>query len=117
MMYAFYMEVGKLSDEVYDFGARLKMLRQAAKFSQKDIAKRLSVTVGMIHRYENNTALPPVDKLETMAILYRTSLDYLRNLDKRSNIFINDLTAAQQELVKAMVDNLKQELRTYDRSK
>ena len=106
-----------MTNETYDFGARLKKLRQAAKFTQNDVAKRLDVTVGTIRKYENNTSLPPVDKLETMAIMYRTSLDYLRNLDKRSSIFIDDLPIAQQKLIKVIVDNLKQELYTYDRSK
>ena len=116
-MYATTNEVGKLTNEAYDFGARMKKLRKAAKLSQNDVAKRLCVTVGTIRKYENNTSLPPVDKLETMAIMYRTSLDYIRNLDKRSNIYIDDLPIAQQELIKAVVNNLKQELHIYDRRK
>jgi len=117
MMYATRVEARKLNNGAYDFGARLKKLRQAAKYSQNDVAKRLGVTVGTIRKYERNTSLPPVDKLETMAIMFRTSLDYLRNLDKRSSIFIDDLPIAQQELIKAVVNNLKKELQMYDRSK
>ena len=103
--------------EVYDFGLRLKNMRNTAKLTQEDVAKRLGVTVGTIHKYENNTSLPPIDKLETMAIMYRTSLDYLRNLDKRNSIIIDDLPLPQQKLIKAVISNLRQELEVYDRSK
>jgi len=104
--------VTALSDEVYDFGTRLKKFRKAAKLKQIDVANRLDVTVGMVRKYESNTALPPVDKLEAMAIMYRTSLDHLRNLDKRDCIFIDDLPPAQRKLVKSIMETLKYELKT-----
>ncbi len=104
-------------NEVYDFGIRLKNMRKAANLTQEDVAKRLDVTVGTIRKYENNTSVPPVDKLEAMAILYRTSLDYLRNLDKRSSIFIDDLPISQQNLIKSVVSNLRKELEVYDNKK
>ncbi len=92
-------------------------MRQAAKLTQNDVAARLEVTVGTIRKYENNTSLPPVDKLEQMAIMYRTSLDYLRNLDKRCNIFIDDLPARQQKFICSMVNNLKRELKIFEGNK
>ena len=102
-------------DEVYDFGSRLRRLRESLNLTQEEVGKRIGVTKGTINKYENNTTLPPVDKLEAMAILYRTSLDYLRNLDNRSNIIIDDLPIFQQELIRSVVNSLKLELQTYDR--
>jgi len=90
-------------------------LRESANLTQEEVGRRIGVTKGTVNKYENNTALPPVDKLEVMAILYRTSLDYLRNLDKRSCIFIDDLTVSQQHLIKSVVNNLKLELQTYEK--
>ena len=107
----------KLHNEVYDFGLRLKNMRKAVNLTQEDVAKRLDVTVGTIRKYEGNITLPPVEKLELMAIMYRTSLDYLRNLDKRSSIFLDDLSLPQQNLVKAVVNNLRKELEIYDKNK
>jgi transcriptional regulator with XRE-family HTH domain len=103
-----------MSDEVYDFGRWLQKARMAAGLSQADVAKRLGITVGNLQKYEYNTALPPVDKLETMALMYRTSLDYLRNLDKRSCIYLDDLPPKQQDFIKSMVDHLREELKAYD---
>ena len=104
-------------DGAYDFGLRLKSMRKAAKLTQQEVAKRIGVTVGTIRKYESNNTLPPVDKLETMAILYRTSLDYLRNLNKRASIYIDDLPLPQQEFIKSAVDMLKEELKAYDKSR
>jgi len=71
--------------------------------TQGVVAERLDVAVLTVKRYESNEQQPPVEKLEKMALMYRTSLDYLRNLDKRNHIFIDDLPTAQQELIKAVV--------------
>ena len=109
-----------LSDDVFDFGLRLKKLRQEAKLTQRYVARRLGVTTAMIQKYESNNALPPVDKLETMAIIYRVSLDYLRNLDKRNKragIYLDDLPLAQQILIKSVVEELKKELAAYDKNR
>ena len=99
--------------EVYDFGSRLKSLREDANLTQQAVAGKLGVTVGTIKKYENNTLLPPIDKLETMAILYRTSLDHIRNLDNRRCIYIDDLSVAQQDFIMEMVEKLKFELKKY----
>lgn len=93
--------------EVYDFGLRLKSLRKAAKLTLKDVAGRLGVSEGAVVRYENNTLLPPVDKLDLMAVMYRTSIDYMRNLDKRPSVYLGDLTAEQQRIVMTVLDALR----------
>ena len=103
-----------MEHEVYDFGLRLKTLRESVNLTQQIVADKLGVTVGTVKKYESNTLLPPIDKLETMAILYRTSLDHIRNLDNRKCLYIGDLPTAQQEFIMEMVEKLKFELRKYD---
>ena len=106
-----------MEHDVYDFGLRLKTLREKLNFTQSAVADRLGVTVGTVKKYENNTLLPPVDKLETMALMFNTSLDYLRNLDNRHRIYIDDLSTAQQEFIVEMIDRLKEALSKYDSKK
>lgn len=96
-------------EEVYDFGLRLKEFREQLHLSQQEVADRIDVSVSSIKRYEANTQLPPVDKLEKMAILYNTSLDYLRNLTSRKAFYLDGLTPSQQELIIEFVDKLKRE--------
>ena len=54
--------------EVYDFGLRLKELREAKKLSQKDVATRLNVVPSTISGYESNTITPSLEQFTRMAI-------------------------------------------------
>ena len=54
--------------EVYDFGLRLKKLREARQLSQKEAAARLDVGRSTISGYERNIITPSVDQLVRMAV-------------------------------------------------
>lgn len=92
---------------VYDFGLRLKQLRKTAGLTQDQVAVRLHLTRGTISSYENNTICPSVPILEDLALLYRTSTDYMLNLDKRHMISIDGLTREQEHLIRSMIKHLK----------
>ncbi|MCL2396499.1 MAG: helix-turn-helix domain-containing protein [Defluviitaleaceae bacterium] len=95
--------------EVYDFGLRLKKLREERGLTQQVVADRLGVTVWSIINYEKNEQLPPIEKLETMALLYRVSLDYLRNLDKRKAVYIDDLPKTKQKMILDIIETIRNE--------
>lgn len=103
-----------LAKEVFDFGLRLKKMRRAAKYTQKEVAERLEVSRNVIGRYENNILQPPVDSLEIMAVMYNTTLDYLRNFDKGSFIYIGDLPDTHQRLLKDMIVTYKKSFNTQN---
>ncbi|MCI8415299.1 MAG: helix-turn-helix transcriptional regulator [Ruminiclostridium sp.] len=63
--------------EVYDFGLRLRQLREARKISRKAFAKKLGVSKETIYRYESNVQTPSLDRTKQMAIILQTSMDYL----------------------------------------
>ena len=98
-----------MDQEVYDFGLRLKKLRKEHRLTQQEVADKLGVTVWTIKNYEKNEQLPPVDKLETMALMYKTSLDYLRNLDKRKPLYINDLSQSKQNMILGIINVIRNE--------
>ena len=56
---------------------RLKDLRQDNNLLQKDIAKILNTTQQVYSEYELGVRLMPIDKLDKLATLYKTSIDYL----------------------------------------
>ena len=94
--------------EVYDFGLRLKELREAKKLSQKDVADRLSVVPSIISGYENNTITPSLEQAIRLAILYHTSLDYIMGLDNRVCFYLDGLSENQQQTILDVVNRLKQ---------
>lgn len=93
--------------EVYDFGLRLKELREAKKLSQKDVATRLNVVPSTISGYENNTVTPSLEQFVRMALLYNTSLDYMMGLDNRSCFYLDGLSKEQQQAILDVVNRLK----------
>ncbi len=56
---------------------RLKEIREDRDYSQVSIAKLLKVTQAQYSRYEQGINLIPIDKLNTLANFYNTSIDYL----------------------------------------
>lgn len=95
---------------VYDFGLRIKTLRENHNLTQKEIANKLGVTISTVQKYENNTLTPPIEKLEQMALLFNTSLDYLRNLDNRVSFYLDDFTPRQQKIILDFLENIKDQM-------
>lgn len=95
--------------DIYDRGLRLKTLRTKQKLSQKAAGKRLGVQRATVSSYERNVLSPSIEVLEKMAILYRTSVDYILGLDNRPVIYLDDLTESQQETVRTIVETLRRE--------
>ena len=100
--------------EIYDFGLRLKQLREARKLSQEDVAARLHVGRSTISRYERNTITPSLEQLVRMAVLYNTSLDYMMGIDNRTCFYLDDLSKEQQQAILDVVKRIKQEFLNND---
>lgn len=94
---------------VYDFGLRLKELREAKHLSQIDVAKRLDVTRSTISGYERNTIMPRAEQLIKLTILYNTSVDYMLGITNRSYLYLDDLSDSQQQTILDVVERLKKE--------
>lgn len=94
---------------IYDFGMRLRELRDAKGLSQTDVAERLDVTRSTISGYENNIITPSVEQLVKLAVLYNVSLDYMMGMENRSAFYVDDLTESQQKTVLDIVERLKRE--------
>lgn len=95
--------------KIYDFGLRLKELREAKQLSQQEVAERLNVGRSTVSGYERNIITPSVEQLVRMAVLYNTSLDYMMGLDDRACFYLDDLSESQQQTVLDVVIRLKQE--------
>lgn len=84
---------------MFDFGLRLKELRETKKMSQGDLAKKINKSKSVISGYENNVKTPPIDVLVNLALIYNVSLDYLLGIDKKEMIYIDDLSERQKNLI------------------
>lgn len=94
---------------MYDFGLRLKELREAKGLSQIDVGKRLDVTRSTISGYECNNITPSLEQLMRLAVLYNVSLDYMMGFENRSTLYLDDLSESEQQTILDVVDRLKKE--------
>ena len=92
---------------MFDFGLRIRELREKHKLSQEELGRRIGRSKSVISSYENNLKVPPLDILTQLAVLFNVSLDYLVGIDKDKMISIEALTDEQKDLIQATVQELK----------
>lgn len=93
--------------EVYDFGLRLRELRERKHLSQMDLAHRLQLSRSQISAYECNTSYPSAEKLVELAVLLNTSADYLLGIENRPCIYLDEFSPNQQHAIMKIVELLK----------
>ena len=92
---------------VFDFGYRLKELRQKKGLTQAQVAKRLSLSKTAISGYENNIKNPSIEVLTQLSILYGVSADYLLGLENRKMLCVDDLNDQQLEVVSILLEEFR----------
>ena len=88
---------------IFDFGYRLRQLRESKNLSQTQVAKRLGLSKTTISGYENNIKTPSLNVLTKLAVFYGVSADYILGLESRKMLPIDGLTASQEEIMKDLL--------------
>lgn len=98
------------SNTVYDFGFRLRQLRESCGLTRAALAKKIGVSKETIYRYENNTQDPSLERAKDLAVALHTSLDYLVGLEHTYMLRLPPMSEAQQnalkEFLRVFVENL-----------
>ena len=102
--------------DAFDFGLRLKELREKRGLTQADVARRLGLTRVTVSGYECNTTLPSTEQLINLALLYNVSIDYIVGIDKRPCFYLDGLSPYQQQTILDVVDLLKKEYQRENRT-
>ena len=99
---------------MFDFGLRIKELREQHKLSQEQLGRRIDRSKSVISSYENNIKIPPLDILTKIAVIFNVSLDYLVGIDKNEMISIDGLTEQQKILLQTLVFEFKDKGKCVD---
>ena len=83
-------------EQVYDFGIRLRQLREERGLSRTALAEKLGVSKETVYRYENNIQSPSLDRTKQIAVVLRTSIDYLVGLDNQYTLKFPGLSKEQR---------------------
>lgn len=96
--------------EIFDFGLRLRELREKKRLSQQQLADWLGLTRSSISNYENNTQTPPADTLVRLADIYGVSVDYLLGVknDRKRVLVIEGLTPSQEKALEILAEELRE---------
>lgn len=69
----------------------------------------LNSSSAIINGYENNTIIPPVDNFLKLTILYNSSVDYILELDDKTNLFIDELPIIKQNMMLEIFESVRKE--------
>lgn len=89
--------------QVFDFGIRIKELRQSQQLTQAQVAAKIGTTKNTIYRYEANLQEPPLSVLRKMALIYGTSLDYIAGLNNNISIELRNMSQEKEEILRAFI--------------
>ena len=88
---------------MFDFGQRLRELREQRHLSQEAMGKIIGRSKPVISSYENNLKLPTLDVLMNIAALYNVSLDYLVGFEKKEMVSVEGLAESQKEIIHTLL--------------
>ena len=103
--------------EVYDFGERLRRLREKRRFSQVDVADRIGIKAATVSGYERNVTTPSLDILRRLALTFNVSTDYLLGLTDREEIYLDDLLDESKAAAMRLLDDLREIIHTETQKK
>jgi len=84
---------------IYDFGLRMRGLREERGMTQAALAQKLGVSKETIYRYENNLQDPSLERVKQLALILHTSLDYLVGLDDAYTLRLPPMTDEQRNVL------------------
>ena len=96
--------------EIFDFGLRLRELREKKRLSQQQLADWLGLTRSSISNYENYTQTPPADTLVSLADIYGVSVDYLLGVknDRKRVLVIEGLTPSHEKALEILAEEFRE---------
>jgi len=83
-----------------ELGERIYKLRTERNLSQGDLADRLQVSRQSVSKWENNTAVPDLDKLIKMCDIFEISLDEITGREKPKDKPLNKIEEIKSSLTK-----------------
>ena len=89
------------------FGERLKALRLAHNFNQKQLADRLGLKKQTVSNWENDNILPSIETLIRICETFSVSTDYILGLDDRKYIEVSGLSLEIVAHIQQIINDIK----------
>lgn len=89
---------------MYDFGSRLKAIRQQRGYTQKKLAEEIGKSVQAVSSYERNSQVPPIEVMISIADVLNVSLDYLVDRQPFNTYTFHKLNSKQKAILELIQD-------------
>ena len=89
---------------MYDFGSRLKAIRQQRGLTQKKLAEEIGKSVQAVSSYERNSQIPPIEVMISIADVLNVSLDYLVDRQPVNTYSFCNLKSIHKEILDLLQD-------------
>ncbi|MCQ4021701.1 helix-turn-helix domain-containing protein [Ruminococcus sp. zg-924] len=89
----------KGEQRMFDFGLRIRELRENHKLSQDELGRKVGRSKSVISSYENNLKIPPLEIFTNIAVVFNVSLDYLVGIDKEEMVSVEGLSEDEKRII------------------
>lgn len=89
---------------------RLRDMRERLSYSQRDVARRLSVSPSLISGYETGERTPSVEVLLQLSYLYKCSVDFLLGKGREDMVLkipIDKMTPNQIQILTDLINEFQ----------
>ena len=93
--------------DIYDFGLRLKELRESRNLSQNKLAEMLEVDRTTISSYECDRIAPSALIVKKVALHFNVTADYLLGLTDAETISLSGFSEGEKQAITRIVDEIK----------
>lgn len=88
---------------------RIKLLREANKLSQVELADKIGVKKQTISNWENDNILPSIDMLIKVCNFFNVSSDYMLGLDSKTYIEITGLSVEVISHIQQIINDIRRD--------
>ena len=89
------------------FSDRVKLLREASKLSQVQLAQKVGVTKQTVSNWENDNILPSVEMLIKVCKYFNVSTDYMLGIDDKTYIEVTGLSLEIVKHIQQLINDIK----------
>ena len=87
---------------------RIKALREARRWTQAELARKMNMTRNGINSWEQGLSMPSPPSLVDLARLFSVSTDYLLGVENYSAVNVTGLNEADVALLAQLADRLRE---------
>ena len=103
----FYPILDKERGIIFVFSDRIKLLREASKLSQVQLAQKIGVTKQTISNWENDNILPSVEMLIKVCNFFNVSTDYMLSFNDKTYIEVTGLSLEIINHIQQLINDIR----------